>query len=58
MTKKDDGFTQRAVVLLCTAIADRNYKDAKVFVRALAKEHGVGAYADRVMAQPPHPAVR
>jgi hypothetical protein len=47
--KKDDGFTQRTVVLLCTAIADRNYKDAKMLVHALAKEHGAAAYAENVM---------
>jgi hypothetical protein len=41
--KKDDGFTQRMVVVLCTATADKNYTDVKASVRALAKEHG---YAD------------
>jgi len=36
---------------LVTAMADRNYKDAEIIVAALAKEHGVGAYAERVMAE-------
>jgi hypothetical protein len=59
MTKeKDDGFTVRLLVALVTAMADRNHKDARLIVATLAKEHGLGAYADRVMAQPPHPAVR
>jgi hypothetical protein len=49
--KKDDGFTQRMVVLLCTAIADKNYKDAKMIVQALAKEHGAANYAAKVMGQ-------
>jgi hypothetical protein len=53
MTKKtDDGFTGRLLMALVTAMADRNHKDARVLVAALAKEHGLGAYAERVMAQP------
>ena len=52
MTKKsDDGFTQRTVVLLCTAMADRNYKNAKILIRALAKEHDCADYADKVMGR-------
>jgi hypothetical protein len=52
MTKKsDDGFTQRALVLLCTAMADRNYKNAKMLIRALAKEHDCADYADKVMGR-------
>ena len=53
MTKKDDGFTVRLPVALVTAMTDRNHKDARVIVATLAKEHGLGAYADRVMAHPP-----
>jgi hypothetical protein len=49
MKKKDAGFTQRMVVLLCTAMADKNYKDAKLIVHALAKEHGAAHYAEKVM---------
>ena len=49
--KTDDGFTQRAVVLLCTAMADRNYKDAKMLIHALAKEHGAADYAEKVMGR-------
>lgn len=53
MTKKvDDGFTGDLIGLLVTAMVDRNYKDAKVLVQTLAKEHGLGAYAERVLAQP------
>jgi hypothetical protein len=53
MTKKsDDSFTVRLLMALVTAMADRNYKDARVIVATLAKEHGLGTYADRVMAQP------
>ena len=52
MTKKDDGFTQRLLLALVTAMADRNHKDARVIVRTLAKEHGLATYAERVMAQP------
>jgi hypothetical protein len=52
MTKKvDDGFTGRVLMALVSAMADRNYKDAKEHVLVLAKEHGVGTYAERVMAQ-------
>jgi hypothetical protein len=51
MTKKtDDGFTGRVLMALATAMADRNYKEAKALVAVLAREHGLGAYADRVMA--------
>jgi hypothetical protein len=49
--KKDDGFTQRMVVLLCTAMADKNHADAKMIVHALAKEHGAAAYAEKVMGR-------
>jgi hypothetical protein len=48
--QKDDGFTGRALMALVTAMADRNYRDAEVIVTALAKEHGLGPYAQRVMA--------
>jgi hypothetical protein len=52
MTKKsDDGFTGRVLMALATAIADKNHADAKAHVLTLAKEHGVGASANRVMAQ-------
>jgi hypothetical protein len=52
MTKKvDDGFTGRVLMALVTAMADRNYRDAKVLVHTLAKEHGVGAYAEKVMGR-------
>jgi hypothetical protein len=51
MAKKDDGFTQRMVVLLCTAMADRNHADAKMIIRALAKEHDGADYADKVMGR-------
>jgi hypothetical protein len=52
MTKKvDDGFSGRVLMALATAMADRNYKEAKALVAVLAKEHGVGAHAERVMAQ-------
>ena len=27
-TKKDDGFTKRALMVLVTAMADQNYRDA------------------------------
>jgi hypothetical protein len=43
-------FTQRALMQLATAMADRNYSDAEAIVAALAKEHGLRAYAERVMA--------
>lgn len=36
-TKKDDGFTQRALLVLETAIADRNWKDAEAVVAALKR---------------------
>ena len=49
MAKKDDGFTQRMVVLLCTAMADKNHADAKMIVHALAKEHNCADYAEKVM---------
>jgi hypothetical protein len=49
MKKKDDGFTQRTVVLLCTATADKNYTDVKALVHALAKEHGCADYARKIM---------
>jgi hypothetical protein len=53
MTKNvDDGFTGRVLMALATAMSDRNYKEAKTLVAVLAKEHGVGASAERVMAQP------
>lgn len=52
MTKQvDDGFTGRVLMALVTALADKNYKEAKVLVAVLAKENGVGASADRVLAQ-------
>jgi hypothetical protein len=52
MTKKvDDGFTGRVLMSLVTELVDRNYEEAKVLVLTLAKEHGVGTYAERVFAQ-------
>jgi hypothetical protein len=51
--KKDDGFTGRALMALATAMADRNYKHAEIIVAALAREHGLGDYAQRVMSAPP-----
>jgi hypothetical protein len=52
MTKKvDDGFTGRVLLAIASAMADRNYKDAKEHLLVIAKEHGVGAHAERVMAQ-------
>lgn len=51
MTKKDDGFTVRLLAALVTAMADRRHKDARDIVATLAKEHGLGAYAERVMAR-------
>ena len=39
-TKKDDP-TQRWLMALITALADRNYPDAEVIAAALAKEHGI-----------------
>ena len=51
MTKKTDcGFTSRMLMVLATAMADRNYKDAEIIVVALAKEHGLGDYAEAVIA--------
>jgi hypothetical protein len=51
MTKKTDrGFTTRALMALVTAMADQNYRDAEILFAALAKEHGLGSYAARVMA--------
>jgi hypothetical protein len=53
MTKKvDDGFTVRVLMSLVTAMVDRNYKDAKLHVHTLAKEHGVGAYSEKVIGIP------
>jgi hypothetical protein len=53
MTKKvDDGFTVRVLMSLVTAMVDRNYKDAKLYVHTLAKEHGVGAYSEKVIGIP------
>jgi hypothetical protein len=40
-TKGLNEFTKRTLMALVTAMADRNHKDAKVLVHALAKEHGV-----------------
>ena len=50
MTKRtDDGFTGRVLMAIATAMADRNYKEAKALVQVLAKEHGVGTHAAKVM---------
>jgi hypothetical protein len=51
--KKDDGFTVRVIMALMSAIVDKNYNDAKALVVVLAKEHGVGTYAERVIAVNP-----
>jgi hypothetical protein len=51
MTKKDGGFTKRLLLALVTAMADRRHNDARDILAVLAKEHGLGAYADRVMTQ-------
>ena len=56
--KKDDGFTQRMIVLLCTATADKNYTDVKALVHALAREHGCADYAAKVMDSAGHAAVK
>jgi hypothetical protein len=54
MTKRtDDGFTGRVLMALVTAIADKNYADAKALVQTLANEHGVGLHAERVIALNP-----
>jgi hypothetical protein len=37
----DSNFVRRATMVLATAMADRNYKDAEVIEEALAKELGV-----------------
>ena len=42
MKSKDrEQFTVRASMALATAMADKNYTDADIIVRALAKEHAV-----------------
>lgn len=42
MTKKErEAFTQRALMVLTTAMADRNYKDAEIVAAALAQQYGV-----------------
>jgi hypothetical protein len=52
MTKKsDDGFTGRVLMAIVSAMADKNYADARQYLLVLAKEHGVGIHAERVMAQ-------
>jgi hypothetical protein len=52
MTERtDDGFSGRVLMALATAMADRNYKQAKALVATLAREHGVGIHAERVMAR-------
>jgi hypothetical protein len=52
--KKDDGFTGRALMALVTAMEDQNYKDAEIIVAALAKEHGLENYAQRVIGPLAH----
>jgi hypothetical protein len=50
MTKRlDRGFTARALMALVSAMSDQNYKNAETIVAALAREHGISAYAKRVM---------
>jgi hypothetical protein len=54
MTKKaDDGFSGRIIMALTSAIVDKNHADARELVAVLAKEHGVGVYAERAMALNP-----
>jgi hypothetical protein len=54
MTKRtDDGFSGRLITGLASAIVDKNYEDAKELVAILAKEHGVGAIVERVIALNP-----
>ncbi|HTO65290.1 MAG TPA: hypothetical protein VMM15_29030 [Bradyrhizobium sp.] len=40
-SKKDDGFTKRALMVLVTAMVDQNDREAEIVVTALAREHGV-----------------
>ncbi|MGA2055398.1 MAG: hypothetical protein ABSG88_08815 [Bradyrhizobium sp.] len=52
MTKKVEvDFTGRVLMALVSAIVDNNHVDAKALIQTLANEHGVGVYAERVMAQ-------
>jgi len=41
MTTKKEAFTTRALMVLTTAMADRNYRDAELIIAALAREHGI-----------------
>jgi len=42
MAKKPDAaFTERTIMALVTAVADRKHDDVAVIVKALAKEHGI-----------------
>jgi hypothetical protein len=59
MTKKtDDGFTSRALMALVNAMAGQKYKNAEIIISALAKEHGLGHYAERVMGAQQHDRTR
>jgi hypothetical protein len=50
MTAKErDEFTVRCLMALVTALAVHNYKNARAVAMALAKVHGLGGYAERVL---------
>ena len=53
MAKESTTFTQRLIMILVSEIADRRGRiprNVRVAVEALAKEHNLANYAERVLA--------